>query len=71
MNLDSNTLIASLIWGSIGTGLAVYGWKRQEFVFLFGGIALGAFSYFIGSALVMSLVSAAAIVLMFWLKRRF
>ena len=71
MNLTANTLIASLIWGSIGSGFAIYGWKQKESVFLFGGIALVAISYFIGSALYMSLVSIAIIAAIFWLRRRF
>jgi hypothetical protein len=71
MNFDSSFLIASLFWGSIGTGFAIFGWKQKDTVPLFGGIALVAVSYFINSALAMSLVSIALIAAIFWLKRRF
>jgi hypothetical protein len=71
MSLDSGTLIASLIWGSIGGGFFVYGMKQKEWVPAFGGVALTLVSYFIGSALYMSLASVALIAGIFWLKNRF
>ena len=70
MNFDSNSLFASLLWGSIGSGFAIFGKKQGEPVTLFGGIALVAVSYFIESALIMSLVSATMIAGIFWLRRR-
>jgi hypothetical protein len=68
---DSSTLIASLIWGSVGLGFAIYGKKQQDAPPLFGGIALIAVSYFIGSALLMSLAAAGIIAAIFWLRGRF
>jgi hypothetical protein len=69
---DSNGLIASFIWGAIGTGFAAYGWKQKEMRHLFGGIALIAGSYFFAnSALLMSIISIAIIIAIFWLKRYF
>ena len=70
MNLDAHSLFASLLWGSIGSGFAIFGKKQSEPVTLFGGIALVAVSYFIESALIMSLVSAGLIAAIFWLRRR-
>ncbi len=70
MNFDSNSLFASLLWGSIGSGFAIFGKKQGEPITLFGGIALVAISYFIESALIMSLASAALIAGIFWLRRR-
>ncbi len=71
MNFDisSGTLIASLLWGSIGTGFAVYGWKQKDTATLIGGIALIAISYFIGSPLLMSIVGAALVAGTFWAKK--
>ena len=69
---DSNGLIASFFWGTVGTGFAIYGWKQKEMRQLFGGIALIAGSYFFAnSALLMSVVSIAIIIAIFWLKRYF
>ena len=47
---NSSSLFASLIWGAIGTGLAIYGKRQGAMVPLFGGVALIAISYFISSA---------------------
>jgi hypothetical protein len=66
---NSDTLFASLLWGSIGLGFAIYGKKQGAMVPLFGGVALVAVSYFIGSALYMSLVGIALVAGMIWLRK--
>ena len=68
-NISSSLLIASLIWGSLGTGFAIYGWKQKDMPPLYIGIALTAISYFISSALFMSLVGAALVATFIWLKK--
>lgn len=69
---NANSLIASVIWGAIGSGFAIYGWKQKEMIPLFGGVAIVAGSYFFtSSALVMSLFSIVAIAAIFWLKRHY
>lgn len=67
---SSSTLIASLIWGSVGLGFAIYGKRQSAPVPLFGGVVLMALSYFISSALAMCLVGTACIVGMVWLIKR-
>lgn len=67
---DTNTLLASLIWGTVGTGYIVYGKKQAAAVPLVGGLTLVALSYFIGHPLLLSLVSISLIVAMHWLMRR-
>ena len=59
MNLNSSTVLASLVWGAIGSGFVIYGKKQRAMVPLYGGIALVATSYFVESALVMSLICVA------------
>lgn len=56
-----STLFASLLWGGIGSGFAIYGWKQQKWVALGGGVLLGAVSYVIADALWMSAASVAII----------
>ena len=69
---DTNSMIASVIWGAIGSGFAIYGYKQKAMIPLFGGIAIVAGSYFFAnSAIIMSLFSIAAIVAIFWLKRNY
>lgn len=70
MNLTTGTLVASLIWGSIGTGFFIYGWKQQSIPPLTGGLLLIIASYFINSPLYMSLAGIVAIAGIFWLKGR-
>jgi hypothetical protein len=69
---DTNSIIASIIWGAVGTGFAIYGWKQKAMIPLFGGIALVAGSYFFAtSALWMSVFSIATIAAIFWLKKNY
>ena len=65
----SGTLFASLVWGSIGMGFAIYGKKQRTTVPLVGGILLMGISYFIGSALVMSVVGAVLVAGIVWIGR--
>ena len=71
MNLfDANFLFASLIWGSVGVGYFIYGKKQQEPVPLVGGLVMIGISYFVASALLMSLISLAIMAAVFFLMRR-
>lgn len=70
MNLfDTKFLFASLLWGSIGVGYFVYGKKQQAIVPLVGGLAMIAVSYFVSSALLMSLISIALMVTVYLLVK--
>jgi hypothetical protein len=68
--ISSATLIASLIWGSVGLGFSIYGKKQRSAPPWFGGLALIGISYFIGSALWMS-VTAVGIIAGIWLWSRY
>lgn len=67
---NANYLFASLIWGSVGLGYFIYGKKQSSWSPMIGGLAMMAISYFISSALVMSLVSLAIIVAVYFLLRQ-
>ena len=67
---NTQFLFASLFWGSVGMGYLIYGKKQGEWVPAFGGLAMIAISYFVGSALLMSLLGLALIVGVYWLVRR-
>jgi hypothetical protein len=70
-SLNTNALWASLLWGSIGSGFLIYGWKQKAMIPLAVGLALVAVSYvFLNSALYMSLASIAILAVMFWLKKQ-
>jgi hypothetical protein len=68
-HIDSGTLVASLIWGAIGAGFFIYGKKQGSAPALVGGAALVAGSYFIGSALWMSVASVGVIAGMYLWSR--
>jgi len=67
---DAKFLFASLIWGSIGVGYIIYAKKQQEIVPFIGGLIMVAVSYFVSSALLMSLISIAVIAVVYVLLRR-
>ena len=69
MNFSAGTLMASVIWGSVGLALFVYGKKQRAAGPLFGGIALVGVSYFISSPLWMSLAAMGVIAGMYFLRR--
>jgi hypothetical protein len=70
-DLNASFLFASLIWGAIGTGFFIYGWKQKAMVPLAGGLLLSAFCYFISSALYLSLAGILILGGMYWMKGRF
>jgi hypothetical protein len=65
----SSTLFASLVWGSIGMGFAIYGKKQRTTAPLVGGVMLMGISYFIGSALMMSVVGVVLVVGTVWVGK--
>jgi hypothetical protein len=68
-NGDSmNTLLLSMIWGSIGVGFFIYGKKQARAVFLLCGILLCVVPYFISSALASLIIGLVLFILPFQIK---
>lgn len=67
---DTSVLMASLIWGAVGSGYLIYGWRQRSAIPFVGGVVMVVASYFVASALYMSLVSIALIVAIYWLSQR-
>jgi hypothetical protein len=67
---NTNYLFASLIWGSVGLGYFIYGKKQSSWSPMIGGVLMMAGSYFISSALLMSVVSLGIIVAVYFLLRQ-
>jgi hypothetical protein len=65
----TSTLFASLFWGSVGLGYFIYGKKQASWLPMAGGVLMMAFSYFIGSALLMSLLCGAIMAAVYRLLR--
>jgi hypothetical protein len=66
---NASFLFASLLWGSIGFGYFIYGKKQSSWVPMCGGIVMIAASYFAGTALVMSVLSIAIILAVWFLLK--
>lgn len=67
---NASFLFASLLWGSIGVGYFIYGKKQQCWEAMVGGILMIVVSYFIGSALLMSLVCLGIVAAVYFLIKR-
>jgi hypothetical protein len=67
---NANFLFASLIWGSVGMGYFIYGKKQASWIAMIGGVLMMGASYFIGSALLMSLFCAAMIAAVYFLIKQ-
>ncbi|HTH49946.1 MAG TPA: hypothetical protein VMB21_20705 [Candidatus Limnocylindria bacterium] len=63
-------LWASLVWGAVGSGYLVYGWRQKSLGAFLAGLALIVVSYVVSSWWVMSLIALAIIGLTVWLYRR-
>jgi hypothetical protein len=67
---NASFLFASLVWGSVGFGYFIYGKKQGSWPPMIGGVIMMGSSYFVGSALLMSLISVGIIVAVYVLLRR-
>jgi hypothetical protein len=68
MQMDSNQLWASVLWGGIGGGYIIYGWRQKSGIPFAGGVAMSLACFL--PALPMSLVSIAAMAAVYWLMKR-
>ena len=70
LDFSASSLFASLLWGSVGSVMFIYGKKRQSWTPLGCGLAMLLVSYFIESAAYMSLASLAILAIMYGLKKQ-
>ena len=49
-NISTSALLASVLWGGIGGGFLVYGWKQKAMIPFIVGVALSCVSYFLLSS---------------------
>ncbi len=70
-NVSTSALLASIVWGGLGSGIFVFGWKQKSPIPLAGGALMVGVSYFLfNSALYMSLASVLIMVVMYWMKKQ-
>jgi hypothetical protein len=68
--LNQHYLWASCIWSAIASGYMIYGWRQRALLPFLGGMAMTAVSFFIVSALWMSLACIALIFITHWLLKQ-
>jgi hypothetical protein len=61
MDLSFNSLMASMLVGSVGFVALSYGWKQKRLPQVITGIALMVYPYFVPSVPVMLLIAAGAL----------
>jgi hypothetical protein len=67
---NANFLFASLLWGSVGVGYFIYGKRQQAISAMAGGALMVVASYFVGSALLMSLICLGIVAAVYHLIKR-
>jgi hypothetical protein len=69
MNLDMNSLMLSLLFGTIGMGLFMFGKSTGKMAHLGAGVALMVCPYFIPNLIAMSCVCIVLMVTPFFLPQ--
>ncbi|MCW3058731.1 MAG: Amino acid transport protein [Capsulimonas sp.] len=67
--MDTNSLLVSMFFGTVGSGYALYGKKQGAMIPLVGGLAMIAVSTFITAPLLLTAISAALMAGIFFLGR--
>ena len=67
---SANFLFASLIWGSVGVAYFIYGKKQDSWIPMIAGLLMIVVSYFIASALLMSLACLGIMTLVYVLLKQ-
>ena len=57
--MNGNALLASLVIGSVGLGLFMYGKRQRRVPHLAAGVVLMVYPYFVGSVAIMAVIAAA------------
>lgn len=69
-SLDPYLMLASTIWGLLGTGFVIYGVRYKSFVPLAGGLLLTVVCYWATTVLSMSAMGVGLLAAGYWLMKR-
>jgi len=69
VDLDANALLASIMIGTVGLGVFIYGKRQSRLPQMIAGIGLMAYPYFVSNVLVMAGI-AMALLAALWLVVR-
>ena len=65
---NSSYVWASVLWGGIGGGYLIYGWRQKSAIPLAGGVAMSLACFL--PALPMTLIGIASMVIVYWLLKQ-
>lgn len=68
--LSQSFLLANCLWGGIASGYMIYGWRQRTLIPFLGGLAMGVISFFVISAVLMSLGSIVIMFAVWWLCKQ-
>ncbi len=68
--LSANWLFASLVWGAVGLGYCIYGRRQRSWAPFTAGVLMMVVSWFVGSALLMSLMCVTLMALTYVLLKQ-
>ncbi len=69
MDLSPGLLLSSLLIGTVGVGLFMYGKRQADLKFLGAGVFMAAFPYFVHSLLLMWVIAGACSAALFVANR--
>ena len=69
MDLDGNSLLASLLIGLVGTAIFVYGKKQGRFPHMLVGATLVVYPYFVSSVALMAGIAVGLVALLWGVVR--
>lgn len=68
--LNENFLWASMIWGAIGSGYCIYGWRQKSLIPFLGGLVMTIAAFFPMSVWLMSFICSATMCVVYWLAKQ-
>jgi len=67
--LSTSLIFVGLVFGSVGSGYLVYGWRQHAFVPLICGLALMAAPYVVANIAVLVVLGIALVVAPYFVRR--
>ena len=68
MDMTAGQLFAMLVFGAIGAGYFIYGWKQRRPVPLAVGLALSVYPFFVTNVWLVCLIGSGLCTVPWWLK---
>jgi hypothetical protein len=67
-NMSASTLLWGVLFGSIGFGFFLYGWKQRVMMPLACGLALMVFPYFVSGGVLLLVIGSALVAIAYFVR---